>query len=65
MSDEFCVGMRVRVLSGLPAHWGQPIGVIRSIGTKLIRVELFHDETDHYFAPDQLCQRPTPSHDRD
>ena len=54
------VGMRVRVVDGLPSHWGQPLGIIRGIGPEMIRVELFSDESVHYFDPRQLRPRRAP-----
>jgi len=54
---EFIEGTPVRVLSGLPSHWGQPLGVVRGVGPKMVRVELFYDESIHYFTPEQLRRR--------
>jgi len=40
-----------------PRTGGQALGVIRGIGPEMVRVELFYDESVHYFEPQQLRRR--------
>lgn len=56
---SLAAGMRVKVLAGLSPSLGHPIGVVRAIGHKNVRVQLFYDASEHCIAPENLRVRPS------